>query len=94
VQFVAARLRVLADPTRIRLLGLLDRQDATVRELAEQLATTGQDAAKQLCALHQAGIVHRCRSGPAIRYRLADWTAWWLVEQIALDAAAAPTADD
>ncbi len=87
VELVAARLRVIGEPTRIRLLGLLDEGDATVQELAERLATTHQNASKHLGVLHQAGMVSRRREGTSIRYALVDWTGWWLVEQIAASAA-------
>jgi DNA-binding transcriptional ArsR family regulator len=88
IELVAARLRVIGEPTRIRLLGLLDDGDATVQELAERLGTTHQNASKHLGVLHQAGMLSRRREGPSIRYSLVDWTGWWLVQQIATSAAA------
>lgn len=88
VDVVAMRLRVFAEPTRIRLLRLLNDGDATVQELTDQLLTTHQNVSKHLGVLHQAGVVSRRKEGNAVRYALVDWTGWWLVEQIATSVAA------
>lgn len=84
VESLAAMLRVLADPTRIRLIEALnERGRATVSALAACLPVTQQNVSHQLGVLHQAGIVNRRREGSWVHYELADWTGWWLVEQLA-----------
>lgn len=83
IELVAARLRVIADPNRIRLLGMLNEHDATVTELADRMATTHQNVSHHLGLLHQAGIVSRSKEGNSVRYALIDWSGWWLIEQIA-----------
>lgn len=82
VELIATRLRVLAEPNRIRLLQHLNSEDATVQTLADLLGTTRQNVSKHLSLLHQAGMLSRRRAGTAIYYSLADWSGWWLVEQI------------
>lgn len=82
IEVIAARLRVIAEPNRIRLMRLLDGDDATVQELADRMATTHQNVSKHLGVLYQAGMVSRRKEGTAVRYSLVDWTGWWLVEQI------------
>jgi DNA-binding transcriptional ArsR family regulator len=82
MEVIAARLRVIAEPTRIRLMGMLDQGDAGVQELATRLGTTHQNVSRHLGVLHQAGMVSRRREGTGVRYSLVDWTGWWLVEQI------------
>ncbi len=82
IEIIAARLRVVAEPTRIRLLGLLDEREATVQELTDRLMTTHQNVSKHLGVLHQAGMVSRRKEGTSVRYALVDWTGWWLIEQI------------
>jgi DNA-binding transcriptional ArsR family regulator len=82
IEVIAARLRVIAEPTRIRLMGMLDQGDAGVQELAARLGTTHQNVSRHLGVLHQAGMVSRRRDGTGVRYALVDWTGWWLVEQI------------
>lgn len=89
LELVTARIRVLAEPTRIRLMWLLDesREAATVDELADQLPMTRQNVSTHLVLLHGAGLVDRLRTGKTVRYTLADWTALWVVEQIASSVA-------
>jgi DNA-binding transcriptional ArsR family regulator len=82
IELIAARLRVIAEPMRIRLMGLLDNGDAGVQELAVRLGTTHQNVSRHLGVLYQAGMVSRRRDGTTVRYSLVDWTGWWLVEQI------------
>jgi DNA-binding transcriptional ArsR family regulator len=83
VEVIGYRLRVLGDPTRIRILGLLDQGPGSVQELTDQLATTHQNVSKHLAVLHQCGMVSRHRDGSTVVYELVDWTGWWLIEQIA-----------
>ena len=83
VGVIGYRLRVLSDPTRIRILGLLNEHPRSVQELADQLATAHQNVSKHLAVLHQCGMVSRHREGSTVVYELVDWTGWWLIEQIA-----------
>jgi DNA-binding transcriptional ArsR family regulator len=84
VESVAETLRVLADPTRIRLIEALNgRGGASVGALASCVPLTRQGVSRQLGILHNAGLVSRRREGMQVRYELADWTGWWLIEQLA-----------
>ncbi|MDP2710343.1 MAG: metalloregulator ArsR/SmtB family transcription factor [Solirubrobacteraceae bacterium] len=83
IDVIATRLRVVAEPTRIRLLELLNAGEATVQELCDQLPTTHQNVSRHLATLHQAGMVSRRKEANTVRYALVDWTGWWLVEQMA-----------
>lgn len=88
IELIAARLRVIAEPTRIRIMGLLNEGEATVQELTDRLPTTHQNVSKHLSALYQAGMVSRRKEGTSVRYALVDWTGWWLVEQMGASVAA------
>ncbi|HEU4705596.1 MAG TPA: metalloregulator ArsR/SmtB family transcription factor [Solirubrobacterales bacterium] len=84
VEMVAAMLKVLGDPTRIRLIEILnERGGATVSALAACVPVSQQGVSKQLGVLHQAGVVSRRRDGVWVRYELVDFTGWWLVQQLA-----------
>jgi len=84
VEMVAAMLKVLGDPTRIRLIEVLnERGSATVSALTSRLSVSQPRVSKQLSALHQAGIVSRRRCGMWVYYELVDFTGWWLVQQLA-----------
>jgi DNA-binding transcriptional ArsR family regulator len=87
VELVAFRCRLFGEPTRIRLLELLNDGEASVQELTDQLQTTHANASKHLSLLHQAGVVSRRKDGPSVRYALVDWTGWWLIEQLAASIA-------
>lgn len=89
-------LRALGDPTRIRLIEVLnDRGGATVSALTACVPVSQQRVSQQLAVLHEAGVVRRRREGMWVRYELVDWTGWWIVEQLAsaLDAGADPRSD-
>jgi DNA-binding transcriptional ArsR family regulator len=84
VEMVAAMLKVLGDPTRIRLVEVLnERGSATVSALGACVPVSQQAVSKQLGVLHQAGIVSRRREGVWVRYELVDFTGCWLVQQLA-----------
>lgn len=88
IEIVAVQLQVLAEPTRIRLLALLNEEPATVQQLTDRLPTTHQNVSRHLGLLHQAGMVRREKDGTSVRYSLVDWTGWWVIEQIASSVAA------
>lgn len=93
VEIVAAMLKVLGDPTRIRLIELLDqRGGATVSSLAACLPVCHAGVSKQLNMLHDAGVVSRRREGVWMRYELVDFTGLWLVRNLALALDSSPEA--
>lgn len=84
VDSLVAMLRVLADPTRIRLIEALNEAGrATVSSLATRLPLSQQGVSHQLGVLYQAGVVRRRREGVWVQYELCDWNGWWLIEQLA-----------
>ena len=81
IESVAAWLRVIAEPTRIRLMEILNAESSSVQGLASQLGTSRPNISKHLSVLHQAGIVRRRKVGNHTLYELVDWSGWWMVEQ-------------
>ena len=67
----------------MRILTRLERGEATVQELTDELPSTHQNVSKHLAVLLGVGIVSRRREGSWVRYALADYTALRLVEQAA-----------
>ena len=61
-------LRIIADPTRIRILSLLRQEDLSVVELQEILAMGQSRISSQLSQLKQVGLVADRRSGKNIIY--------------------------
>ena len=81
VDLVTSRLALLADPTRVHLLTLLERGETPVQEICDQMASTPQNISRHLCILHRAGIVTRRRDGNSVLYALADYSTCRLLEQ-------------
>ena len=63
-------LRLLGDPTRVRIILLLEREELSVAELQEVLAKGQSQISTHLSQLKQAGLVEDRRTGKNIFYRL------------------------
>jgi len=63
-------LKLLGDPTRIRILRLLAREELAVAELQEILSTGQSTVSSHLAQLRQAGLVEDRKSGKHVRYSL------------------------
>lgn len=84
LELVTARFRVLAAPSRVRLLLTLEQVGAaTATELGDRLPTTSQNVSHHLTVLHMAGLVDKSRAGKRVEYELADWAALWAVDKMA-----------
>jgi DNA-binding transcriptional ArsR family regulator len=70
--FKARFFRVLAHPTRIRMLEILRREGRTVQELQEALALGQPIVSQQLAVLRNQGIVAAHKQGLSVRYTLRD----------------------
>jgi DNA-binding transcriptional ArsR family regulator len=81
-EMIAARLRVIGDPNRIRILDQLRDGERSVAHITERLGTSQQNASKHLGILLQAGIVSRRREGTSSYYGVADEGVFALCEQV------------
>jgi DNA-binding transcriptional ArsR family regulator len=81
VDLVTSRLSLLADPTRVNLLALLEQHESTVQELSDKLPSTPQNISRHLGILHRAGIVARRREGASVYYSLVDYSTCRLLDQ-------------
>ena len=82
IHLVTQRLMLLSDPTRVRLLILLEEREQSVQELSDAVVTTPQNVSRHLGILHRSGIVARRREGTSVYYSLADYSACRLLEQV------------
>lgn len=78
---VTSRLALLADPTRARLLTLLEQQEATVQQLTDAVSSTPQNVSRHLGILYRSGIVARRRDGTSVYYSLVDYSTCRLLDQ-------------
>jgi ArsR family transcriptional regulator len=65
-------LRVLSDPTRVRLLALVERDELTVAELAAVTRLAQPRVSTHLAKLKEHGLVRDRRSGVSAYYRFAE----------------------
>jgi DNA-binding transcriptional ArsR family regulator len=82
IELVAARFRVLGEPTRIRLLERLRDGEATVHELHDAIGGTQQNVSKHLGVLLTAGLVTRTKRGTSAHYAIADESVFALCDQV------------
>ncbi len=87
-------LRVMADPTRVRLVLLLEREELSVAELQEILSMGQSTISTHLAQLKKAGLVEDRRAGKNILYRLKTHTPAHLLELLRAGAAEIPEAAD
>jgi len=77
-------LRVVADPSRLRILLLLSREELSVAELQEILTMGQSTISTHLSQLKQAGLVEDRRTGKSNLYRLGPANGAPLDEILAL----------
>jgi DNA-binding transcriptional ArsR family regulator len=82
VVLVADRFRVLAEPTRIRLLDRLRAGEASVQDLAEAIDSTQQNVSKHLGILLRAGMVGKRKDGLFSYYRIVDESLFAMCELV------------
>jgi len=78
LQLVASRARAIGDPTRVRILSVLERGEQPVGQIAAAADTRQSTASKHLQVLYHAGLVQRRRDASAVFYWLssADVVRW------------------
>ena len=74
--------RMLADPTRVRLLWILVGRELPVNELAAKLGKPGPSVSQHLAKLRMARLVQTRRDGTSVFYRVANEH----IEQLVTDA--------
>jgi DNA-binding transcriptional ArsR family regulator/protein-L-isoaspartate O-methyltransferase len=70
----SARLKVLADATRVRLLALLESEELTVAELSSITRLAQPRVSTHLARLKEAGLVRDRRAGVSAYYRFDEAT--------------------
>ena len=82
VNLIVEVFRMLADPTRIRVLWALTGGELAVNELAEQLGKPAPSVSQHLAKLRMARLVRTRREGTTIFYSLENEH----VSQLVVDA--------
>jgi ArsR family transcriptional regulator, cadmium/lead-responsive transcriptional repressor len=71
-ELVAKYFRALGDPTRLRILQLLDNGEASVSELVDALGQPQPQVSKHLACLRWCGFVETRQEHRHVYYRVAD----------------------
>jgi ArsR family transcriptional regulator len=87
--------RIFSDPTRIRILALLEREELAVQEIMEVLGMAQSRVSRHLAILREAGLLEDRRDGTYAFYRFvppreAPWQDTWalVIENLRGDATA------
>lgn len=81
VDGAARALRMLADPTRIKIMWALLQGESSVNSLAELVDSAASAVSQHLAKLRLAGLVDSRRQGTFIYYHAADTHVRQLLEQ-------------
>ena len=82
LQRTTHHFRLLADPTRLRLLLLLDQEELSVAELAAITQLAQPRVSTHLAKLKEAGLVSDRRDGVFVYYRIASAIADPALEEV------------
>lgn len=82
LDLVAARLKVLAEPMRLRLLNTLRDGEKSVTELVEATGAGQANVSKHLGLLYRNRMVSRRKEGLNVYYRIADPTIFELCDLV------------
>jgi ubiquinone/menaquinone biosynthesis C-methylase UbiE len=74
--------KILSDPTRLRILSLLEREELVVQELMDVLGMAQSRVSRHLAILREAGLLVDRRDGTYVSYRFASpeegaWRDTW-----------------
>ncbi|NUP98726.1 MAG: winged helix-turn-helix transcriptional regulator [Armatimonadetes bacterium] len=79
---LAARLRALAEPQRLRLMQALSDGEKTVGELVDLTGTTQPNVTRHVQKLEQSGWIARRREGNRVYLRIAEEVSGELCQHI------------
>lgn len=82
IEMIASRFRLLSDPTRLRILYTLGKNEMNVTELVTATGTGQANVSKHLGILLVAGIVSRRKDGLTANYKVSDETIFELCDVV------------
>ncbi len=82
LRMIADRFKVLAEPTRLKILHALWDGELAVSEIMAAIDALQANVSKHLGLLQQAGIVRRRKEGLNVYYEIADETVFELCEVV------------
>lgn len=67
-------MKAVSDPSRVKILKMLQRRMMCVCEIQAALQTAQSTASKHLKILEEAGLITSCKEGLWVNYAIADGT--------------------
>ena len=69
---VAAYFGVMAEPTRLRIVHAICREERSVNQIAEELQATQTNVSRHLGFMFRSGVLARRKVGNQVFYRISD----------------------
>lgn len=92
VELIAARFRVLGEPSRLRLVAALEQGEKNVSELVSVTELTQANVSRHLQVLTEAGMLGRRKEGLNAYYFIADKSLFELCDLVCSQLRAGLTA--
>jgi len=88
MQSIIQALRAAADPSRLRILLLLEAEELSVNEIQEIVLYGQSTLSMHLAQLRRAGLVEDRRTGKSVMYRLSDGASTGILADLLTEARA------
>lgn len=82
LQRIAARFKVLGDPTRLGILNAMRAGERSVTEIVTETGASQANVSRHLALLHREGLVSRRKEGLNVFYAIVDPGLFTLCESI------------
>ena len=85
---VARNFRMLSEPTRLKVLHAICREEKCVSDIIAETGITQTNASRHLRIMHETGMLARRREGSQIFYRVVDQMYVELCRTVCIQVAA------
>ena len=69
---VAAYFSILSEPTRLKIVHAICKDERSVNQIVEEVGATQTNVSRHLNLMHRSGVVARRKEGNQVLYRIAD----------------------
>ena len=69
---VAAYFSVMSEPTRLKILNAICRDEKSVSEIVQEVGATQTNVSRHLGLMYRSGVVERRKEANQVFYRIAD----------------------
>ena len=69
---VAAYFSVMSEPTRLKILNAICKEEKSVNQIVEEVGATQTNVSRHLGLMHRSGVVSRRKESNQVFYQIAD----------------------